>query len=359
MPETTEFDDLAAQLHAERPRIDPAFARDLDARAAAGFPRKRRRRRLPRLRGIPLYVPATALAVVAALAVTAGVIGSSRSDTDGGSAVDGAVARKPSAGSSSRSRTERSPLNGAGGAVRQPGGIQAASPSGRVQEQSASMTLVAPAADVSAVGDRIIGVADQVGGFVVSSDVRATDATSGGGDFQLRVPSARLGDALARLSRLAHVRERQQGIQDITAERNSARDQLAEALAERRSLLRLLGAASTDNQVTSLRARLRDVNGTITSDRGALKRVTQRADYATVVVSLAAQPRKGAVTPPDDHRWTPADAARDAGRVLEVVAGLLLLGAAVLAPLGLLGAAALSARRYGARRDRERALDAS
>ncbi len=353
-----EFDDfLVAQLREERPQIDPAFARELDTRAAAGFSKPRRRFALPRWRGIPAFVPATGLALVVAAVVVANLPTGAGDDdaTSGSSTAGGAAASlaapKQSAGSTDESAGVAAPPSVAR-SPEVPGGRD------RVQEQSASMTLLAPPKEVAEVGDRILGVADQVGGFVVSSNVRATDGTSGGGDFQLRVPTARLDDALARLSRLGHVRERQQGVQDITSERNSARAQFEEAGAERRSLLRRLATADTDNEVTSLRARLRDVNAMIASYQDALTRVNRRAQYAAVSVSLLAQPKQGAVTPPDDGSWTPGDAARDALRVLEVAAGVLLLIVAVLAPLALLGGAAVAGRRFSGRRGRERALDA-
>jgi hypothetical protein len=54
--------------------------------------------------------------------------------------------------------------------------------------------------------------------------------------------------------------------------------------------------------------------------------------------------------------WTPADAARDALRVLEVAAGVILIGLAAGIPLALLlGAAALGARATRRHR-REQAL---
>ena len=361
MPDTdfTEFDEIIAQLREERPQIDPAFARELDTRAAAGFPKPRRRFALPRWHGIPAFVPATGLALVVAAVVVANLPTGAGGDaaTSGSSTAGGGAASLAAPKQSARSADESA------GAVAPslssppvPGEV--APGRDRVQEQSASMTLLAPPKEVAEVGDRILGVADQVGGFVVSSNVRATDGTSGGGDFQLRVPTARLDDALARLSRLGHVRERQQGVQDITSERNSARAQFEEAGAERRSLLRRLATADTDNEVTSLRARLRDVNAMIASYQDALTRVNRRAQYAAVSVSLLAQPKQGAVTPPGDGSWTPGDAARDALRVLEVAAGVLLLIVAVLAPLALLGGAAVAGRRFSGRRGRERALDA-
>jgi len=58
----------------------------------------------------------------------------------------------------------------------------------------------------------------------------------------------------------------------------------------------------------------------------------------------------------DDGAWTPADALNDAVRVLEVFAGVAVVGVAVLAPFALLGlGAGFAARR---RRRREQALEA-
>src|SRR4051794_28135545 len=58
----TEFDDIIRALEQERPQIDPGFARELDARAAAGFGKPRRRWRI----ALPyIAVPATGLAALA------------------------------------------------------------------------------------------------------------------------------------------------------------------------------------------------------------------------------------------------------------------------------------------------------
>jgi hypothetical protein len=67
--------------------------------------------------------------------------------------------------------------------------------------------------------------------------------------------------------------------------------------------------------------------------------------------------RGGAVAPPLGGRWTPNDALHDAGRVLEVSAGVAVIALAVLIPLGLVGALAAVAGRMVVRRRRERALE--
>ena len=193
----------------------------------------------------------------------------------------------------------------------------------------------------------MIAATDAVGGFVVSSSVSTSERRR----LPLRVPVDRLDEALARLSKLGHVRERTQGSQDITAQRNLARDRYDEAVAERRSLLGRLGKATTDNEVASLKARLADVNAAIASNRAALERVLRRARFASVAVVL--QAKASVAAPIDDGKWTPGDAIRDAGRVLEVAAGVAVVVGSVLLPLALLALLGSLGLRASGRRGRD------
>ena len=92
----------------------------------------------------------------------------------------------------------------------------------------------------------------------------------------------------------------------------------------------------------------------IAAARRRLGRVTNRADFADVFVTLA--PR-GAADEDEQGAWTPADAFDDALRVLEVAAGVALVAAAALLPLALLWLLIWLARRGLTRRGRQRALD--
>jgi hypothetical protein len=80
--------------------------------------------------------------------------------------------------------------------------------------------------------------------------------------------------------------------------------------------------------------------------------------YATVDLSVEGTRKSGAAPVPGD-RWTPGDAIKDAGRVLEVIAGVLLIALAVLLPLAILAVLGVLAGRGVTHRRRERALEAS
>jgi len=153
------------------------------------------------------------------------------------------------------------------------------------------------------------------------------------------------------------VRQRTQSAQDITGAVVSVSERLKDARTERRSLLRQLAAATTTNQTSSIRARLRLVSGQIAAAKRDLRQVKSRASRSTIAVTLLAD-RKSDGDDDGAAGWTPGDAFDDAVRILEVTAGVLLVGLALLLPLGLVALLVWLAARQAAQRRRERALDA-
>ena len=374
-PELTEIGALAIALREERPEPPPAFASSMDRKVADGFRKARRRRSA--WPGLHVLAPAMAALLIAAVIVPSMLIDSGSDESldgaaSGGSSSAGIESAEQSAPSSSsedsaaRAKPEPPASGAGGGAAPAPALAAPVPPTGggsptsdrrqaRRVERSASMTLVARPGEIDTVADRIVQTADANRGFVVSSSVGTVEG-GGGGQFLLRVPTSRLDTVLAQLSRLAHVRERNQQTEDITAQHTSARSRLQDARAERRSLLRRLAAAVTETEAEALKAQLRDVNARISAAKADLARVTNRATFANVAVSLAADPEASAAG--EDNQWSPGDAAKDALRVLEVAAGVLLVALAVGLPLGLLVLAGFLAVRWSARRGRERTLDA-
>jgi hypothetical protein len=200
----------------------------------------------------------------------------------------------------------------------------------------------------------VIRTVDRFGGIVQSSSSSSGDGSDGEATFDLRIPTGTLDKALAALSKLAHVAERSQNLQDITGSFTSAQDRLADARAERRGLLRALGRATAPLQIESLRSRLRLVRGTIARRDGELQSLRRRADLSTVELTIRGTGKadEGAA----GGHWTPGDAAADAVRVLEVIAGVGVIVLAIAAPFTLLGMAIVLGVRVGRRRRREGAL---
>ena len=227
-------------------------------------------------------------------------------------------------------------------------------------ERSATLDLTVPAHEVQSTANAVVRATDRVGGIVQTSSINVGEGSPGEARFELRVPSDTLDEALAAYSKLGSVAHRTQDAQDITGAVVSAEDLLSDARAERRGLLRALGRADTRREVESIRARLRIVRADIARREAALRSVRARADLATVAVTVRGEDDgNGGPSGEEDDGWSVGDAARDAGRLLEVAAGALIVGAAAILPLLALALAGAAAARHAVRRRRERGLDAT
>jgi Domain of unknown function (DUF4349) len=358
-------------VRAIAPQADPAFLAALQERVAAGFPRpqpaRRRRMRgllgLPGRRGLarPLAVAAAALAalVVAAVVLAPGRQADEVSSTGGDAsrADAGPAVQEPGSG-----EAQRAPKASSGSLATptapSPAPPAAARPSGdRRVERAAQLTLTPPADEVQSVADGVTRTTQELGGYVESSQV-TTNGDGGSGSLRLRIPSARLASAIERLSALAPVGSLSQGATDITGATGSAAERVADARSERTALLRALGRAATDREIASLRERLRINRSRLARARGALESLRRRARLSTIDVTVRAS-ADGNGGSEGGGAWTPRDALGDALRVLQVAAGVALVGAAVLVPVLALGGAAVLAGRVVTRRRREHALDAT
>ncbi len=386
--ELRELEELVRDVRATAPEMSPAFAARLEHEVQEGFPISQERvpvsvRRPWRGRRWALLPAAGSLAaVVVALVV---VLGASGDDRSAGTNDFGSVATEeasPAAGvaADSAPRDSGAGVSGTGGADRsapapapEAAGKQAAPPvatavapapdagaiapaRARKVERSAVLALRTPDQDFERTTDAVIATVGRFDGIVASSQIGASDVAGGEASFELRIPTERLDRALAALSKLGHVTERNQSLQDITASFTSAQERLTDARAERRGLLRALARATTQNQIASIKAQLRTVSSRISGLKGELSSLRRRADLSRVDLTVRGDGESGGATGGGGD-WTPGDAAGDALRVLEVLAGIALVALAVLAPLALLGAALALGVRSGRRRRRESALD--
>ena len=409
-PDLEDLAELAVSARAERSGPEPDIADRLDEWAAAGFPHESRpgardEREGPssvgglreRIRALPprrLLVSTGAAATL----VVAVAVGISVSDQIGGRS-GGGVAQPlslPSSQQADNHGARGAPDSIRGGTAEANGQLSIQATSSRAGRdathtfdrnivpfaagesraahrkvaQNADLVLSTEPQDVRDVADGVVGVVDKYNGFVVSSNVTSgrtptpvpleqgdagrARSQQGSGTFELRIPAQNLQAALGDMSKLAHVTSRTEGTVDITKRFNSAQAQVEDLEIQRENLLRQLADAFTIEEQESLRARLTIVENQLADAKDRLGRVQTRIRLVPVNVEILGQQ---GVDAGGGGSWSIGDAFHDAGRVLTVIAGILLISAAVLAPLGLVGGLAWITARAVIRRRREDALE--
>ena len=361
-----ELQELALALRADAPEPAAQFAERLRGRVEAGFPRSPRSARVRAPRVAKRLLPAaTALTALVLIVAASSTVDLNRDDSDDGGGGGGGVAESGDGGGSAAPAPTPAPdaSRAAGGAGQSTTSVVPPVPAqrsggfapGRRErkiERSISMTLEAPNEDIPSLASDVTEVTNRHGGFVLRSNVDS-DEDGASGSFELRIPSARLREALADLAGLATVRSQSQSGQDVTREHVTTRDRLQSARAERRSLLRRLELAATDEEAEAIRRRLDIVAGEINGLRARLRDLHLRTDYAIVNVDLAGTD--------DDAGGGGAggafdDAVNDAGDLLVGLAGALIRILALAVPLGLIALLAWLASRTLRRRRRESVL---
>jgi hypothetical protein len=365
--------DLEMLLRDVRPAPNAAWAEKLDARVAARFPGpvpayKRKLQAFREHLAALMLVTASAAAVLLVLVVVVKNVDSTGGDKEASTASSGSSASAPALATAEAGRSgEKSASGGSDSAssaapqtpVPQSttGGNSGAASGGRAVIASATLTLTTGSDDVESVTDRAIRLTDTLGGFVQTSSTNRSGSRATA-TLTLKLPSAQLDAGIAQLSKLAHVRSRSQEAQDVTDQRSALQAAVRDARADRDGLRTRLAKATTDKERSRLRALLDRASRRVTQRERDVAELGQRTSFSTVDLSIVGT-RKAAAAPAPAGRWTPGDAAKDAGRVLEVIAGVLVIAFAILIPLGILAGLAAYANRGLTRRRRERALEAS
>lgn len=364
MPDTntdTAFAGFEEDVRATRPEADVAFLARLERDIASGFttsaapaPSRARRRTLMRFVG-PLGATALAAAVLAVV-ITSG--------EEPGKPQAGAVAESETQTSAGTAKSTAEDAQALTGPTSPPASVLPSEPAPRTApsetksqrqvERSASLTIAANEGDVQATADRIVQTTARLGGYVAQSSV-SVRGRSGSASLTLRVPTAKLDEAMAALARLGKVRAIDQQQLDITATFDAAQAALDDAKAERTGLLSALRRAEDDAQVQRLRQRLRENTARIASADAALSEIRGRAARATIEVQVTG--RAGEPAPETrEQGFGLGRAAEIAVAVLAASAGVLLVLAAAAIPLVAVTVIGLLAVRGVRRRRREQAL---
>jgi hypothetical protein len=217
-------------------------------------------------------------------------------------------------------------------------------------ERSAEIGLLAEPDDVADDSAAVFAAVHDAHGIVLRSTT--TSGKRAGANFELMIPSARLGDALAAFSAIDEVRTRHETTEDITAPTVTASEKLRDSRARIDSLLAQLAGAETEAEMTAIEAQLEGERRHAANLRAQLGKLEQRTDFSRVSVKI----ETGESSTDSGGSWGIGDAFGDAGHILGIAAGVTLIGFAVLGPLALIGLLAWLAHRAWVRAQRRRAL---
>lgn len=356
---------IVDEVRATAPRMSPAFAARMESAVDNGFAAAEAPVRKP---WRPRLVPALGAAAAALAALVVGVSamngGGEAQTAVGPESVSGLSDRSASSGAASSESVapQLAPSTSSAAREKSTAGTDtsvAAPPPGagpRRIERAADITLSTPIAKLQDTSDAVTAAADRAGGYVQRSDVSAS-GSGGQATFDLRIPTDRLDETLATLSRLGHVRSRTQQSQDITASFSSALSRLHDARVERQALLRALATATTPQEIQSLHARLDIARSRIAAARGDLSAARRASNLARVGVTVVGVSDSAGAGADTGKPWTPGRALHDAGHLLSVAAGVAIVALAGAIPAALLALLVALAWRVHRRRRRELALN--
>jgi hypothetical protein len=227
---------------------------------------------------------------------------------------------------------------------------------GRLTQAVASLTLrVDGTDDLSSATSSATRVARSLGGYAASVEYVTPAHRPGRAYLELRVPTARVQDALARLGGLGTIVSQRVSTRDLESqlERQTAQIQLL------RREIRLLRTALRDPslpavQRVQLQVRLGEAKRALAQRTHARKKTISEGTLARISLVLTTA-KQGAVATPH-HEGRLGRMLGNAGSFLALEATVLLFALIVASPLVLLALAAWGGGRLKRRRDEERLL---
>jgi len=347
----TSSPELINELRASRPAAPAelrARVRELSAESPAQAPL--RRFRFP-VRRVALIAIPTAAALALA---SAGVVGLSRSDVSTEAIRQKSLATTTAADSATPAPNALGlPERAQSGTVSSGLADTAIAPTtGRAQRVSATLTVeVADADAVSRAAQDALDLTRRLGGHVVNASVATGD--EGSASLTVRVPVAKVQEAIVGLSRLGSIVAQQVTIDDLqeTLDRLkrrqlSLRSQIALVVATLES-----GTLDAETQAR-LEARLKTLRAELRGIRSGISVTNAEARMSTIQLTVVTPGAFGAVAPPARLDRTIDEALN----VLAWEAVVTLAVLIVLAPFALVAFAAWLGRRFYRHREDERLL---
>jgi hypothetical protein len=214
-------------------------------------------------------------------------------------------------------------------------------PSSRLQNYEAVLRLrVGNRDDLSEAMKRAVLETRRLGGYVVSAQY--AQAAQGDGSLVVRVPIARVQDAIAGFSSLGTILEQRISLQDIQPQA----DRLAKSIAAKQR--RIVQLESKQVRTPAEQAELAAAKGDLTRLTQRRAAVERQGAYARV--SLGLTTRKAAAPTKKDEPGAFGSFLDDAGNIFALEAIAVLYVLVVVGPFALLAAFALFAERARRRR---------
>lgn len=250
---------------------------------------------------------------------------------------------------------EAAPPSAAAGSTSGGAGASTLPPGRRLVNYTASMRLrVSDVDELSRTTREAMRIARRLGGFVASVQYATPKGEEGEASLTLRVPTAKVQEAIADLSDLGVIVSQSIRITDLQDRVNDDTEQIARVRRTIRRLQARLEQPISPDRRFRLELQLEQARATLKNLTDRREATVRRARLSTISVALTT--REAAEQPPAPPGRIER-AARNAASLLakEVAAVVYVLIAA--SPLLLLGAAALLAARAQRRRLDERLLE--
>lgn len=199
--------------------------------------------------------------------------------------------------------------------------MPATSKAGGGNESAARDRMVVRNADLSIVVkdpetsmDEISKLAEEMGGFVVSSNLYQTYTNTGlpvpEASIIIRVPAEKLNETLEKIKADAvEVQSENQSGQDVTSEYVDLESQLKNLEAAEQQLMEIMSKAEKTEDVLNVFNQLTSIRGQIESIKGQMKYYEESAALSAISVRLIAEET---IEPVEIGGWKPQGTARDA-----------------------------------------------
>jgi hypothetical protein len=181
---------------------------------------------------------------------------------------------------------------------------------------------------------RVVQVAANLGGNVISSTTDTTDTGDASGSVTVRVPVERYEQLLVGVAEIGEIRSRDIRAQDVTGEYTDLQSRLRHLEAQELFYLELLADAESIGDAISVRQQLDGLQANIEQVKGRLQLLDSRTTFSVLTVQLfEPDAPPGEIGPAPAGRPSLAEWWASAQDALVNVVGVMLVAAFFVGPL--------------------------